>query len=176
MAYHYAHNAVSRYEKFKHIMRHILKKEYDKNLAEQWAERFSALTRERIIHCPYVEGAKEFLDFFSGKSPLYIASATPIDELKIILGERGILRYFKGIYGAPKRKPEIFQDVMKIENVLPEDILFIGDSNEDYEAAESSHVHFIARVSTIELNDRIKNKFNNLHEIYQFLRPLQYEQ
>lgn len=165
MAYHFAHNAVNRHEKFKHIMIHILNKEYDVELAKKWALRFSALTTDKIINCPYVTGAIEFMKFFFDKYPIYLASATPIDELKIILKGRKILQYFAGVYGAPMQKKNMFDDIMKKEMIDANEILYIGDSPEDYETARTSGCVFIARTSDHEFKELNIKSFKNMLEI-----------
>jgi HAD superfamily hydrolase (TIGR01549 family) len=136
MAYHLSHNAVNRHEKFRYIMEKIFKKEFDPKLAKEWADKFSALTRQEIISCPYVPGTHEFIELNYTKYPIYLASATPLDELRLILEGRGILKYFKGVYGAPLPKTEMFRDIAEKEGIRPQEMLFIGDSPEDRESAE----------------------------------------
>jgi phosphoglycolate phosphatase-like HAD superfamily hydrolase len=165
MLYHFAHNAVNRHDKFRYIMENILKTEYDRNIAEKWAQKFSKLTRDKIINCPYVEGAMEFVEFFSGDYPIYLASATPLDELRRILKKKGILHYFKEVYGAPTKKIEIFTNIIKNEGVSPEDVLYIGDSYEDYETAHYIGCVFIARISDYKFKGLNIKSFNNMFEI-----------
>ena len=165
MAYHHAHNAVNRHDKFRHIMEHILKQEFDSARANDWATRFSAMTRDGIIACPYVDGALEFLGFFSKKCPLYMASATPLDELTVILKSRGLHRYFKGIYGAPTPKKAIFERIMRAEDVRPADILYIGDSKEDYEVAKGIGCVFIGRNSGCDFSGLGIKCFDDLAQV-----------
>jgi len=160
MAYHLAHNHVDRHAKFKYIMENILGQKYNKDLALLWAEKFSEMTRKKIIECPSVRGAMDFLECFSGKYPLYLASATPLDELEIILRGRGLTGYFKEIFGAPMLKKEMFENIMRIEKVDSEDILFIGDSLEDQAVADKFGCKFIALTSGSEFG--ASNSFNNM--------------
>lgn len=143
MEYHYAHNHVHRRDKFKYFFEHILKQPYTVDDIEQMARRFSELTRRKIIECPYAPGAIEFLETFSLRLPLYIASATPLDELMIILRERGLEKYFKGIYGAPMPKINMFNEIIKREMILPYEVLFIGDSPEDERVAHEAGIQFL---------------------------------
>jgi len=165
MSYHLSHNAVNRYDKFRYIIENILKQNYDQNLVEKWASRFSELTRDKIVNCLYVAGAMEFLNYFFDKYPVYLASATPVEELKIILKRRGILHYFKEIYGAPMQKREMFDDIMKKEAVKPDEILYIGDSREDYEVGKGSGCIFIARTSDYDFKGLNIKSFKNMFEI-----------
>lgn len=152
MAYHHAHNAVNRHDKFRYIMERILKREFDGALANDWAARFSSMTRDAIIACPHVAGALEFIRFFSETHPLHVASATPLDELTVILRDRGLNRYFKGVHGAPMPKKTMFEHIMKVEDARPADLLFIGDSREDYAAAKDAGCAFIGRNSGFDFS------------------------
>ncbi|MFH1283581.1 MAG: HAD-IA family hydrolase [bacterium] len=172
MSYHYSHNAVNRHEKFKYIIEHIFKRRYDPKLAVKWAKDFSDLTRKRIISCRCVEGALKFLRAFSKKYKLYLASATPIDELKIILKAKKLDRYFKIIYGAPVKKKLMFKEILRKEKVKPKEMLFIGDSEEDYKAAKELKIPFLARISDYKFKNYKINKFNNLTEIEEYIHNL----
>ena len=169
MAYHLSHNAVNRHEKFQYIMENILYQNYDQKLAKEWAERFSEMTRTRIINCPYVPGAIEFLEYFSGKYNIYLASATPLDELEMILNGRGLSHYFKTVYGAPTMKIEMFRDIAKREMIKPDEILYIGDSYEDYKVANDFGCDFIARTSDYDFEGLKIKRFQNMIEIKTYI-------
>ena len=165
LQYHHSHNGVNRHDKFRYIMENILGVGYSDSLALEWAKRFSELTRERIIHCPFVEGALDFLESFYEKFPLYLASATPLDELRIIVSQRGIEKYFTGVYGAPMKKTAMFTQIMRKEKTLPSQMLFIGDSREDFAAAQECGIPFIARISDNNFEGMNVTKYFNLKEI-----------
>ncbi|MFH1379214.1 MAG: HAD hydrolase-like protein [bacterium] len=152
MRYHRAHNHVSRQEKFKFIMEHILNIKDNNKGIDDLIQTFSSITRQRIITCPYVAGAVEFITHFSSRSSLYMASATPLEELRIIIRERGLTVYFNNIYGAPTKKDVMFSEIIKIEKIKPDELVFIGDSCEDYEAACTAGVQFIARKTDFDFS------------------------
>jgi beta-phosphoglucomutase-like phosphatase (HAD superfamily) len=85
--------------------------------------------------------------YFSGRLPLYLASATPHEELALILEARKLTGYFKDFFGAPKSKAQSFSEIARRENVKPQKILFIGDSAEDHRTAVSFGCRFLARRS-----------------------------
>ena len=143
--YHLSHNATVRFDKFKHITENILKKEYNEDMEKLLSRRFSKLVFERIVECPYVQGAEEFLDYFLGKVPLYLASASPAAELDRILEARNLNKYFKGVYAIPWVKTAVIQDILNRENISSQQAVFIGDAFEDYEAARLTNVFFIGR-------------------------------
>lgn len=165
MAYHHAHNAVNRHDKFRYIMERILNQAYDGSRANDWAARFSSMTREAIIACPYVTGALDFIRFFSKDHPLYVASATPLDELTVILRGRALHPYFKGVYGAPTPKKEMFERILSAEKIRPAEILYIGDSQEDYAAAKAAGCAFIGRRFNYDFSGLGVDCFDDLAEI-----------
>lgn len=143
--YHTAHNAVSRYVKFRYIVEKILGKPYDTTVEAALKGRFDALTRERIVQCPYVPGALEFLEYFVSRVPIYLASATPLAELCDILEQRGLRRYFRDVYGAPSVKSTVLREVLKKERIAAADSIFIGDSVEDWRSAAQAEVPFLGK-------------------------------
>jgi HAD superfamily hydrolase (TIGR01549 family) len=170
MRYHRAHDHTSRHDKFKYIVENVLKQEYTQQHADRMATRFAELTRDKIIRCPFVDGADDFIQhFFSDKYPLYIASATPLDELKVILKTRGLLRYFKGVYGAPLSKKQMLSNVIRKEKILPKEVLFIGDSFDDYKVAKDAGVSFIARISDYNFKEVEVTSFKTMSEIKSYL-------
>jgi HAD superfamily hydrolase (TIGR01549 family) len=145
--YHKKHVGVSRYEKFSHIYETILKRPLGKEKMAELGRRFSALVLDEIKACPLVPGALEFLEKYSKRAKLFIASSTPEEELRYLVKARGLEEYFKGAYGAPLKKSEIISRIMKKENVKKEEILFVGDSTADYAEAKKVGVSFLGRVT-----------------------------
>lgn len=169
MTYHRAHNAIDRHQKFRYVMENIMHVPFSQKQADEWAAQYAALTRSRLIACPFVAGAIDFLREFHGRYPLYLASATPLDELQFIVEERKILSYFTGIFGAPQKKPEIFRTIAKREHFEPDEMVFIGDSREDYQSAHEFGCRFIARISDYSFNDEKTERFHDLYEIRTYI-------
>jgi len=170
MAYHRGHNAVNRFVKFRHIQENILAQPYDEKLTGRWAAEFAALTRRQIISCPFVTGAEEFLKYYSRAYPLYLASATPHEELGIILAARGLTGYFKEFFGAPKPKTATFAEIAAREKIEPAELLFIGDSAEDQRSAAAFGCRFVARQSDHNFVESGAPVFADLQEIYNALQ------
>lgn len=145
--YHLANGGVSRFEKFRHIYRHFLKRELPEEVFDELCHRFSALVMEEVIEAEYVPGAKEFLDAHAATTPCYVASATPAAELVEIVRARHMDGYFKKIEGAPRSKADVTRDVMIREEATPDEVVFVGDALSDYEAACHAGVRFIGRTS-----------------------------
>ena len=145
MAYHLAHNAVDRYAKFRHIAERILGVPFTPELEQEWAARFERATHDRIVQCPWVPGAPEFIAAFKGRFPLYLASATPERELHAVLAERGIADAFTGVFSSSVRKTDALRRIIETERIDPASVVFVGDSPEDEAAARACDVTFLAR-------------------------------
>jgi phosphoglycolate phosphatase-like HAD superfamily hydrolase len=169
MDYHLSNNATIRFEKFRYITERILGKRYDEEAEKSLSNKFSSLVFKSLVDCPYVPGAKEILDCYWGKIPLYLASVSPADELDEVLEAKKLKRYFKRIYAVPWIKKEAIRDIINREDVSPKDIVFIGDSYEDFEAAQSTGIFFIGRNSGRSFHGARIQLFKDMFYIRDFL-------
>lgn len=173
MSYHLEQISVSRYIKFEYIYTHILGESYDDDKAKEAGGKFSALVRKKIIECPGVAGAHEFLEYFSTLFPLYITSATPQQELENIIKERGLLKYFKEVYGTPPwEKYYAMQKIMSQEKVTPREIIYIGDSTEDFKVAQKAGVLFVGRKNKESLDNLGVPVYKDMHGVEEHVRMI----
>ena len=145
VAYHMTHMGISRHVKFRYFIEEILKQPYCEETGQELADRFSDIVFSRIMECPYVPGAKEFLDRNYMKYDLYVASGTPEAELEQIIQERGLTKYFKQIYGTPMKKEEIIETICYKYGYGKEEMIFVGDAATDKNAACHTGLRFIGR-------------------------------
>lgn len=143
--YHIRNGGVSRYTKFSYIYNNILKLPLDENELKELGGKFSYMVLQEMIKCPFVPGVQEFLEEYSKKMRLFIASGTPDEELHFLTKKRGLSDYFNGIYGTPALKSEIIQHILNAEGVRKEEAIFVGDAFSDYEDAKKAGVPFVAR-------------------------------
>jgi len=145
VAYHLAHNGISRFLKFEHIYRHFLSLPYEEREKADISERFSAIVFRRLLECPFVPGALELLERCASRVPVYVASASPEEELNRIVEARGLSRYFVEAFGHPTRKSDVIRLVLQRHGLRPEEVLYVGDSQEDFRAASAEGVFFVGR-------------------------------
>jgi phosphoglycolate phosphatase len=107
------------------------------------AQLYADLTTEAISKAPEIPGAEEFLKKHSSDLPMYINSATPEASLRNTVEECGWTGFFRGIYGRPKTKTDIFKTVQNETRLTPEQILFVGDSLQDLETARTCGCPFL---------------------------------
>ena len=144
-AYHMSHMGISRHVKFRYFIEEILGQPYCENVEQELADRFAEIVFKRVIKCPFVPGAREFLERNYKRYALYVASGTPQEELQQIMEGRDLNGYFKAVYGAPMKKEEIVESICRGENFHRGEMCFVGDALTDKMAAYHTGLNFIGR-------------------------------
>ena len=110
--HHIENLGVSRYRKFEWIYREMFCRPLDEEESRRLGESFSTIVLDRILSCPFVPGALEFLESLAPLTSLFVASGTPQDELNNIVDARGLKHYFREVWGTPKSKVEIIESIL----------------------------------------------------------------
>jgi beta-phosphoglucomutase len=167
--FHLDNGGMSRYDKFRYIYINILKEDLTQSKFDELSEKFAVIVFEEVIKAPFVLGAREFLEKYHCKIPLYVVSATPENELRQIIHKKDLSHYFKEVYGAPRKKTECIKEILNLTGIIPQSVIFVGDAKNDFEAARTTGVHFIGRVKP-----RDENRFLGLtgidaviHDLYE---------
>lgn len=143
IAHHLAHGGVSRFEKFRHAYREILKRPLSAEEEVALGLRFNTLVEEAVSVCPWVPGAREFLEARHKLLPLFVASGTPQEELARIVERRGLKEYFRAVYGTPAKKDAILRSIAASLRCGAADLLMVGDAMTDHDAARATGAAFI---------------------------------
>lgn len=166
--HHVENMGVSRFRKFEWIYREVLNRQILPDESKALGDKFTELTFQKIIECPFVPGAKELLQWTKNRVQCFVVSGTPQDELIRIVHQRGLAEYFKEVRGAPDAKSQIIEQLAREYSLSKEKCLFVGDALTDYNAALAENIDFIAR-QTHELSAFWKEKdvttVDNLMEI-----------
>ncbi|EHQ35110.1 HAD family hydrolase [Methanoplanus limicola] len=165
--YHLENGGMPRFDKFRHIYAEILNKELTDEKIKELSENFEKIVKHEVINSPFVSGAEEFLSGILGKVPLYVVSATPQDEIREIIKEKGINRYFNGVFGSPETKASHIRKILEDTGVKPENAVFIGDAKNDWKAAVENKVRFIGRVC-----DQIPDTISGLPDVETIVEDL----
>ena len=144
--YHLQNGGISRFEKFRYYYKYLFKRPLLKEKERELGERFSKIVVQSVIKADWVSGAKEALDYFCNKLPLYVASGTPEIELKQIITARKMDHYFQYIFGAPEQKSSILKKIIDITKTKPDHVIMVGDAMSDYRASKEVGVRFIGRI------------------------------
>ena len=141
--YHIQNGGKSRYVKIKYFFENILKTAISKEEIQQYADKYSILTKEELANEKYL--IKEIIDFIKNNYRLYnmhIASGADEEDLKYICKKLQIDNYFISINGSPKEKKDIIKDIINKNNYKKDETILIGDSINDYEAAIYNGIQF----------------------------------
>ncbi|PKG32893.1 HAD family hydrolase [Methanoregula sp.] len=175
--FHIENGGMSRFDKVRHIYTEILKESLPQEKFGALSRRFSELVEDAVARAPFVDGTPEFLAYASEQFPLYIVSATPEDELKRIVIQRDINRFFREICGSPVKKKDHITRIMAENRLDSSSVLFVGDAINDWEAARQCGIRFIGRTMPGD-PDRFLNlpgvekKIANLRDLKEYLETL----
>ena len=144
---HRDHGGMPRQEKLRIICEDILGVPVDADGIRRLSKEFGRLADDAMMVCPFTPGALEFLQTYSDVCPLFIATGTPEDEMQPLIERRGLAQLFAGVYGSPRDKAAILRDVMSENGWRPSQIIFVGDSIDDYKGAHATGVPFVGRIA-----------------------------
>jgi len=105
--------------------------------------RFSSLCSEGYPKCEITAGAVDALEWLKAqKIPMYVASGSDEAELRLVLEEINLSKYFSGIFGSPTSK---LDNLKKINDLAPAAgrHLFFGDAKADWEASQAAGFEFV---------------------------------
>ena len=160
--YHYQNLGVSRYQKIEFILNNYLEKE--KNKKEKYLLNFEKLVKKKVIEAKLIYGVLNFLNKNHLNYLFFISSATPTNELKEIIQKKKISKYFKNVFGSPQKKTEHIKFIKKKYKLKNKEIIFIGDTKNDYNSAYKSKIKFIGLKNKYEKFENfdfvIKNFYN----------------
>lgn len=143
MEYFWANGGTSRLAKFRHIWANILNQPLDEQGVQRLGEAFTSKVYNLVVQCPFLPGAREFIEQWHDKIPMFVISGTPQPELQGIFRDRGISHYFKGVYGSPRNKVQVGEDIIAEHGYSRDGIWFLGDATTDRDAAEGLRTRFI---------------------------------
>jgi len=113
-------------------------------LATQWAEAYTFSCEQAIATCEEVPGTSETLRWISQQNiPIFINSRTPTPTLNRLVTLRSFNRFASKIYGAPATKTENLWNIQNLSKAHIQEVLFVGDSEDDRKAAHEVGCHFV---------------------------------
>jgi len=151
-------NILHLYQKFSGIPRiEIYKKildiysiEYKKKEYDSFSRELSLNNKEALLKANVYEDAVLFLQKVLDKNKtIYISSSVPQEELSFLVKNRlsKILQEnISGVFGSRdgfSKGKEHFDEIINIENVAKEEIMFFGDDLMDFNLAQEAGVDFL---------------------------------
>ena len=143
IAYHLANGGMSRFEKIRYFYEKILRKSISEAQIMAYAAEFSTIMKANLMDpALLMTPTMEFIQKCSVKFPLHIASGSEEKELNQICTALHIASYFNSIHGSPTPKPELVSNILHTNMYNPKNVIFIGDSYNDFEAADLNGIPF----------------------------------
>jgi phosphoglycolate phosphatase-like HAD superfamily hydrolase len=143
VAFHLANGGVNRTEKIAQLYALAFGRAPASDELSARVDAFARAVYDGVVRAPEIPGAAAALSSWSGKVPLHAVSATPQDELSLILVARGIAPYLTTIEGWPPPKVELVGSLIRRCGYQPERCLVVGDSREDLVAAKTAGALFV---------------------------------
>lgn len=172
--FHLQNGGMSRFDKFRYIYANFLKEELSEEKFNKLCDDFNKLVINGVINTPLLDGVEDFLKRNKVIYDMYIVSGTPHDEIKEIVKKRKLDKYFLKVLGSPRAKKELIEEVLRSKNYQREEVIFIGDSINDYEGAMAAGVEFVAKVNDSLESDlfpgvSLKVKVSTIKEFEKYL-------
>jgi len=134
--FHHHNGGISRYEKFEHFFRDIMKFHEFSEAKEEALRLFRESVVAGLVRCPMIPGAERFLNWLGSHNiPCFVISSADQDELQYIFSQRNLSLHFEGIYGSPLTKAENLKPISQEYGLKDFNAVYFGDSLIDIESA-----------------------------------------
>lgn len=143
-AHHEAHGGMSRFEKIPRYLAMAGEIPTEDRVASLCAE-FGTRVVDEVIRAPWVPGVESYLRSNPRSQRFALISATPQDELFVILDRLDLRSNFDIVHGAPTTKADGVADSLGRFRLRGSDCAFVGDALSDQTAAAAHGVPFILR-------------------------------
>ena len=152
---YYGYNAgLSKFLKIKYFYNKILNKDISDEKIEVYSNKLSKIMKEKLISKEVlIDDSCEFIKNNYEKFNFHIASGSEENELRFLCNKLGIDQYFKSIKGAPLHKNDLVNNIIEENSYKREETIIIGDSINDFEAAEINDIGFFG-YNNLQLQDK----------------------
>lgn len=141
--YHRTNGGLSRFEKIRFFYEKILGQSISEEEIQAQSQLFSSYVKQRLLD-PHIliHDTINFIEKYSQRFPLHVMSASEEQELQTICQFHHIDKFFRTIRGSPKKKHILIQETLHQFGYNPKKTILIGDSLNDYEAAQQNGIIF----------------------------------
>ena len=143
LEYHTLNGGLSRYVKIRYFYNTLLGSEISDEKVQEYADRFSTIMRAELTNKKYlIDETVEFIKANFQKYNFHIVSGSDEKELNYLCKELELSQYFKTIEGSPTHKNDLVKNILQKYSYNPKECILIGDSINDYEAANINGIKF----------------------------------
>lgn len=148
MTFHLTNGGMNRVEKIKRIHQLLKSEEITETELNNKLEELKQYMKDVLLDCGPIDNyIVPLIKDLSANVPLWVVSAAPRDELLILCDNLKITGCFKEILGSCK-KIEVIKDLLQKINLTSNEVLFIGDAEEDFKASTANNVPFVLKLNS----------------------------
>lgn len=167
--YHRANGGLSRYVKIRYFYEEILGKQIKDDKVLQYANEFSKLMKTELTNPEnLILDSVNFIKENHHKYNFHIVSGSDQEELRFLCKELKLSQCFLSIHGSPTPKKQLVKNLLTDKEYSIATTCLIGDSLNDYEAAEENNISFYG-YNNKELSNLPKsiylNKLSDIEDI-----------
>ncbi|SKB36657.1 Phosphoglycolate phosphatase, HAD superfamily [Salegentibacter holothuriorum] len=141
--FHKVNGGLSRYVKFRYFFKEIRKEDVSEEKLSNLAKSYSDIMRKKLVSKNnLILETINFIKENKSNFNMHIVSGSDNNELNFLCDKLIISQYFKSIEGSPTPKIELVRSLIKRYGYAPENICLIGDSMNDFEAANLNSIDF----------------------------------
>ena len=141
--FHNMNGGLSRYVKFKYFYNNIINENLTDSKMNLLTNLFSEIRLNRLSNPNLlITDTFKFIKNNYDKYSMHIVSGSDGTELRSLCNNLEIAKYFNSIDGSPTPKKQLISELLKINNYNPDYCVLIGDSINDFEAAELNEIIF----------------------------------
>ncbi len=143
LEYHTLNGGLSRYVKIRYFYNILLGVEVNDEKVQELADKFSTIMKSELTNKKYlIKETVEFIKENYKKYNFHIVSGSDEKELNYLCKELDLTQYFKTIEGSPTPKNDLVKKILEKYKYDPKECILIGDSINDYEAANVNGIKF----------------------------------
>ncbi|WP_164469275.1 HAD family hydrolase [Aliarcobacter cryaerophilus] len=166
LEYHTKNGGLSRYVKIRYFYNELLGQVVSDEKVQELADKFSTIMRAELTNKKYlIAQTVEFIEKNYKNYNFHIVSGSDEKELNYLCDELGLRIYFKTIEGSPTHKNDLVKNILKKFSYHPKECVLIGDSINDYEAANINGMKFYGynNEKLREVSDKYIEKENSIN-------------
>jgi phosphoglycolate phosphatase-like HAD superfamily hydrolase len=164
LEYHRENGGLSRYVKIRYFYEEILGLQITEEEVLKYAHAFSLLMKKELVNPKnLIQDSLTFIKENYKTYNFHIVSGSDQEELRYLCKELEIASFFITIHGSPTPKNKLVKDLLEKYDYIKKDTSLIGDSINDFEAAQKNGIAFFGYNNTLlkKIASNYINTFSN---------------
>ncbi|OEK05209.1 HAD family hydrolase [Roseivirga misakiensis] len=142
--FHRRNGGWSRYVKFRYFFEQIRGESVSEETVNEMAQHFSVIMKRILTNKELlIQDALNFIKKYHKDISMHIVSGSDHVELNYLCAQLEIDLLFQSIDGSPTPKAELVGNLLNTRHYPKHEVVLVGDSINDYEAASKNEIGFI---------------------------------